>query len=123
MKINIFNLPNISDCIECTATYQLSDDLTIIALFKPQFRSESDILLDIYKNDISDANKIISGKIIALDSLLCQPRTDIGFPYYLYCYDMDGVGLPLNQLTLQNFYFQFNSFEDGPIEDSESEEQ
>lgn len=123
MKIGIFSLPNISDCIECTATYQLSDDLTIIVLFKPQPRGENDIIIDIYKNDISDANKIISGKILALSSLLCQPRTDIDFPYYLYCYDTDGTGLPLNQFTLQNFYFQFNNFEDGSIaEDTESEE-
>ena len=64
MKISIFSLPNISDCIECTATYQLSDDLTIIVLFKPQPRGENDIIIDIYRNDISDANKIISGKIL-----------------------------------------------------------
>lgn len=121
MKTNILKLPNISTCMKYIQLYQLGVDISIIIIFKSSIRDNS-VFIDIYRDDISDTNKIISGKLVTLNSCLCQPNNDINFPYYINCYDLDGIDLPLNQDTLQNFYFQFYSFEDGHVLNVESEE-
>lgn len=119
MKMSIIQMPNISDCMQFTSTYQLNNELTIIAIYKPLERSNH-ILLDLYRNDISEVNQIVSGKILQLDSLVCQPNRNVDFPYYVRCINQAGLDLPLNQQTLQNFYLQFYSFDDGHIEGSET---
>ena len=111
-------MPNISDCIEFTSAYQLNSELTVIAVFKPLIRGDF-VLLDLYRNDISEANQIISGKVLQLNSLVCQPNRDIDFPYYVRCINQAGLDLPLNQQSLQNFNLQFYSFDDGHVEGSE----
>lgn len=121
MKTNILKLPNISTSMKYIQLYQLGVDISIIIIFKSSIRDNS-VFIDIYRDDISDTNKIISGKLVTLNSCLCQPNNDINFPYYINCYDLDGIDLPLNQDTLQNFYFQFYSFEDGHVLNVESEE-
>ena len=119
MQINLMKLPNISTYMKYIQLFQLGSDMTIIAIFRSSGRDEN-VFVDIYRNDISDSNKIVSGKVVTLDGCLCQPNNGIGFPYYINCYDIDGKGLPLNQSTLHNFYFQFTSYEDGHIRDTEA---
>lgn len=111
MNLTIVQMPNVSDCIEFTSAYQLNSELTVIAVFKPLERTNG-ILLDLYRNDISEANQIVSGKFLQLESLICQPNRDVDFPYYVRCINQASLDLPLNQQTLQNFYLQFYSFDD-----------
>ena len=113
-------LPNISTYMKYIQLFQLGSEMTLIIVFKSSSR-DNNVFVDIYQNDISDNNKIIAGKIITLDSCLCQPNDEMNFPYYINCYDLDGIDLPLNQDTLQNFYFQFTSYDDGHIIDTEAE--
>ena len=120
MDLTIVQMPNISDCIQFTSTYQINTELTVIAIFKPLDR-ENSVLLDLYRNDISEANQIVSGKLLQLNTLICQPNREVGFPYYLRCINQAGLDLPLNQQTLQNFYLQFYSFDDGHIKESSSD--
>lgn len=111
MNLTIVQMPNVSDCIEFTSAYQLNSELTVIAVYKPLTRGDY-ILLDLYRNDISEANQIVSGKVLQLESLICQPNREVGFSYYVRCINQASLDLPLNQQTLQNFYLQFYSFDD-----------
>lgn len=120
MRISLMKLPNISTYMKFIQLFQLGSDMTLILVFKSSVRDEN-VFVDIYKNDISDSNKIIAGKIITLDSCLCQPNNEMEFPYYINCYDLDGKDLPLNQDTLHNFYFQFTSYDNGHIIGTETE--
>ena len=119
MQISLMKLPNISTYMKFIQLFQLGSEMTLILVFRSSGRDEN-VFVDIYKNDISDSNKIIAGKIITSDSCLCLPKSDMEFPYYINCYDLDGKNLPLNQDTLHNFYFQFTSYDDGHIIDTET---
>lgn len=119
MQISLMKLPNISTYMKYIQLFQLGSEMTLILVFRSSGRDEN-VFVDIYKNDISDSNKIIAGKIITLESCLCQPNNSMEFPYYINCYDLDGKNLPLNQDTLHNFYFQFTSYDDGHLIDTET---
>lgn len=119
MKTNILKLPNISTCMKYIQLYQLGADISIMIIFKSSIR-DNNVFVDIYRDDISDTNKIISGKLVTLNSCICQPNNSMEFPYYINCYDLDGKNLPLNQDTLHNFYFQFTSYDDGHLIDTET---
>lgn len=119
MQISLMKLPNISTYMKFIQLFQLGPEMTLILVFRSSGRDEN-VFVDIYKNDISDSNKIIAGKVITLDSCLCLPKSNMEFPYYINCYDLDGRNLPLNQDTLHNFYFQFTSYDDGHIIDTET---
>ena len=60
MNFNIIKMPDISDYMQYTMLHQITNDTSIIMIFKSLFRSD-DILIDIYKNDITENSKIISG--------------------------------------------------------------
>ncbi len=116
MNFNIIKMPDISNYIQYTMLHQITNDTSIIMVFKSLFRSD-DILIDIYKNDITENSKIISGKKLTSNSLISLPNRNVDFSYYIYCVDQDGVNEPVSKKNLYKFYLQFMSYDSGEIID------
>lgn len=106
MTIKIFNIPDLNDYMKYTSTIQLGSDITVLAIFKRIFRSD-DILVDFYINEISENNKVIAGKLLTANSLLCTPSTSNNFNYYINCIDQDGVDDSLRYYNAHKFCLQF----------------
>lgn len=110
MIISIQSLPDVSECSQCIYPIQLSSDVNIVFIFKQLFRSD-DIIIDIYLNEISDNNKLVSGKTLSPDSLICQPNYNLGFNYKITCNDTKGINQSINKYNLHKFYLQFTSYD------------
>ena len=106
MKILVQQLPDISEYSECIAPFQLSSDVSLTIVLKQMYRSD-DVLIDIYLNEISEDTKILSGKKLTVDSLVCPAHFDKGLEYRIDCLDIDGVGLPLLKSNVSKFYLQY----------------
>lgn len=116
MKIEIVQLPDISEYIDYTYSAQIGEDSSIIMLFKRLYRSDV-VLADLYLNEITDTTKIISGIKITAGSVVSMPRYELNFPYYVYCIDQDGVDEPVRYDNLYQFYFQFINYNGGDLEE------
>lgn len=110
MIINIQSLPDVSQCMQYIYPIQISSDVNLIFIFKQLFRSDN-IIFDIYKNEISDNTKIISGKTIMPNTLICQPNYGLGFNYEIRCCDIKGINQSINKYNLHKFYLQFTSYD------------
>ena len=103
-------LPDISQNMQHIQQIQLSTDVTVIFVFKTMFRDD-DVLFDLYLNEIADSTKIVSGKKMNTEALLVQPNYDIGFNYYVYCANSDGIQEDLNRYNMNKFYLQFTYYD------------
>lgn len=112
MTIEILNIPDLNDYMKYTSTIQLGSNITVIIIFKRVFRSD-DIIVDFYINEISENSKIISGKSLTANSLLCIPKPDTNFNYYINCIDQDGIDESLKYFNAHKFCLQFT--ENKPI--------
>lgn len=110
MKIIKQGIPDVSDNIKYITPLSLDNDVTIIIVYKTLFRSD-DVIIDIYLNEISDETKVVTGRKLTCESLICLPRYDIGFPYYIKCMDQDEINTSLNKYNAHKFYLQFTSYE------------
>lgn len=102
--------PDIQEYIQYISLMQLSSEITLVIVYKTLFRSD-DVLVDIYLNEIADDTKIISGRKLTSDSIVCLPKPDIGFAYWINCVDQDGINTSLNKYNAHKFYLQFTSYE------------
>lgn len=114
MIISYIKSPDISKYMQFIQTAQISSDLSLILIYKRAFRG-NDVILDIYRDEISEKTKIISGRKLTADSLVCLPKTEIGFNFYIHCVDVDNIKQPIKNNNLHRFYLQFTSYEDGKI--------
>ena len=114
MNICTVKIPDISKDMQFTLLQQIADDTSVIIIFKTFFRSD-DIIIDVYKDDINNSSKIISGVRLTPNSLICLPNRDINFPYYINCVDQDRVSIPINKNNAHKFYLQFTSYDSGRI--------
>ena len=112
MAIETLNIPDLNNYMKYTSTIQLGSDITVIAIFKRIFRSD-DIIVDFYINEISENSKIISSKSLTVNSLLCTPKPDTNFNYYINCIDQDGIDESLKYFNAHKFCLQFT--ENKPI--------
>ena len=112
MAIKILNIPNLNNYMKYIKTIQLGSDITIVIIFKRIFRSD-DIIVDFYINEISENSKVISGKLLTANSLLCTPKPDTNFNYYINCVDQNGVDESLKYFNAHKFCLQFT--ENKPI--------
>lgn len=110
MKITIINIPDISDYMEYMAQYQISNDITIIAIYKTMFRSD-DVIINLYLNEIAEDTLILAGRKLTSNSCVCYPRSEIGFNYWVHCVDQDGVHCDVKKGNAYKFYLQFTSYE------------
>lgn len=110
MNITITNIPDISDYMEYIAQYQISNDVSIIAIYKTLFRSD-DVLIDLYLNEISDNTLLLAGRKLTSNSCVCYPRSENGFNYWVHCIDQDGVDSDVQKTNAYKFYLQFTSYE------------
>lgn len=111
MKIALSKLPNIYDYAQYILPFQVSSDATITMILKQLYRSD-DVLIDIYLNEIAEDTKIIAGRKLTPNSIICLPRYDKNFQYRVDCVDMDSTGQPIRKDNVQNFYIQF-TLDDG----------
>lgn len=103
-------IPDIQQYLQYVTLSQISPDVTLVIVYKTLFRSD-DILVDIYLNEIADDTKIISGRKLTSDSIVCLPKPDIGFTYWINCVNQDGINASLNKYNAHKFYLQFTSYE------------
>ena len=103
-------IPDIQQYMSSVSMVQISSDVTLVIVYKTLFRSD-DVLVDIYLNEIADDTKIISGRKLTSDSIVCLPKPDIGFTYWINCVDQDGMNTSLNKYNAHKFYLQFTSYE------------
>lgn len=107
MNITTSNIPDISDYMQYMTSIQISNDISVIIIFKTLFRSD-DVLVDIYLNEISDNTKIIAGRRLSENAIITLPKTDIGFNYWVYCIDQNGVNSSINKYNAYKFFLQFS---------------
>ena len=110
MQTTITKLPDITEYNKYIMSIPLSSDITVLAIFKQLFRSD-DVIIDIYLNEIANETKILGGKKLVPDALLCLPKSDLGFNYNVYCSDIDGVNTGIVKNNVYKFYFQFTTQE------------
>ena len=112
MKATIIQAPNIQDYMQIGQTVTLSEDNTILIIYKRLFRSDN-IIVDIYKNNISDDDKIVSGKVLCVDARLYNMNPNVDFNYVIDCVDLQAVDENITPQNLHNFYLQFTNLIDG----------
>lgn len=110
MQVIINQIPNILNYSQYISLTQISSDVSLIIVYKTMHRSD-DVLVDIYLNEIADDTKIISGRKLTTDSIVCLPKPDIGFTYWINCVDQYGINTSLNKYNAHKFYLQFTSYE------------
>lgn len=103
--LTTFQIPDISRHIKYIYTSQITSEMTLIFVFKTMFRSD-DVLVDIYKDDIANADKIISSVKLTSDALICYPRYDLGLNMRIYCRDQDRIGTSVKKYNANKFYIQ-----------------
>lgn len=106
MQVVISSIPDIQNYMQYISPVSLSSDITIIVVYRTMFRSD-DVLIDIYLNEITDDTKIISSRKLSTDAIMCLPKYDIGFNYWVNCVDPNNVGTSINKYNAQKFYLQF----------------
>lgn len=104
MILTSLKLPDITQDMLLSVNLPLNNDLTIIMIFKSLNRSDN-VIIDLYRNDISEETKIITGKILQPDSVIKNP--DSNFNYKIECVDEDGIHESITQNNLHKFYIQF----------------
>ena len=112
MKATIIQAPNIQDYMQIGQTVTLSEDNTILIIYKRLFRSDN-IIVDIYKNNISDDDKIVSGKVLCVDARLYKMNPNVDFNYVIDCVDLQAIDENITPQNLHNFYLQFTNLIDG----------
>lgn len=110
MILNTQKIPDIQNYMQYISLISISSDVTIVIVYKTLYRSD-DVLIDIYLNEISNDTKIISGRKLTPDSIICIPKYNIGFEYWINCVDQDGINNSLNKYNAHKFYLQFTSYE------------
>lgn len=104
MILTSLKLPDITQDMLLSVNLPLNNDLTIVMIFKSLNRSDN-VIIDLYRNDISEETKIITGKILQPDSVIKNP--DSNFNYKIECVDEDGIHESITQNNLHKFYIQF----------------
>lgn len=110
MKVIKQGIVDVSDSIKYITPLSLDNDVTIIIVYKTMFRSD-DVLVDIYLNEIAEETKVLAGRKLTCESLICLPKYNIGLPYHIKCIDQDGINASLNKYNAHKFYLQFTSYE------------
>lgn len=104
MILTSLKLPDITQDMLLSVNLPLNNDLTIVMIFKSLNRSDN-VIIDLYRNDISEETKIITGKILQPDSVIKNPNSN--FNYKIECVDEDGIHESITQNNLHKFYIQF----------------
>lgn len=112
MKVTVQQAPNIQDYMQVGQTITLSEDNTVLVIYKRLFRSDN-IIVDIYKNNISDDDKIVSGKVLCIDARLFNINSNLDFNYIIDCVDLQGIEENITPQNLHKFYLQFTNPIDG----------
>lgn len=110
MNVTIVNIPDVSDYMEYITQYQISNDITVIAVYKTMFRSD-DVLINLYLNEISEDTILIAGRKLTTGSCVCYPRNELGFNYWVHCFDIDCIYTDVQRSNAYKFYLQFTSYE------------
>lgn len=110
MQTILVKLPDTIDYNKYIMSIPLASDITVLVIFKQLFRSD-DVIIDVYLNEIANETKILGGKKIVPDALLCLPKNELGFNYSIYCIDIDGVDTGTVKNNVYKFYFQFTTQE------------
>lgn len=110
MSIFLNKIPNISQNLQTSFSTSLENNLSIIIILKTLYRDDEAVILDMYIDDISDTTKIVSGKVLVPDSLICLPNSSINFPYMLRCVDVDGINSSITPKNAHKFYLQFSLY-------------
>lgn len=110
MKILLEKCPDIKEYMQVTQTVNISSDVTLIFMYKRLFRSDN-VILDIYKNEILNENKIISSKVLQPECIIVYPNNDLDFNYYIYCIDIDGINRPITYNNLNKYYLHFVTYD------------
>lgn len=112
MKLSIIQAPNIQDYMQIGQTITLSEDNTVLIIYKRLSRSDN-IIVDIYKNNISDDDKIVSGKILCINARLYNLNPNVDFNYIIDCVDLQAVEENITPQNLHKFSLQFTNLIDG----------
>ncbi len=118
MKIILAQCPTIRNYMQLTQVYQLSDNISLIVVFKNLFRSDN-IIVDIYRNEITEESKIISGKSLMSNLLISPPKPEEGLNFSIFCLNKNGINESITKHNLHKFYLQFTSILDGENWDSD----
>lgn len=107
MSIIMYKLPEMKSYAQLFSQITLDGDISVTISLKRLFR-DSSVLIDIYKDDISEETKIISGRVLKSESMVCSPNPSLGFNYYVDCKDVNGIDETLNIDNISKFYLQFS---------------
>lgn len=110
MNITSFKIPDISQHLEYIYPVQITAEMTLVFVFKTLFRSNN-VLLDIYKDEITDFNSIITNVNLTANSMVCTPKPDLNVYCMIHCWDYDVIDTSLNKFNANNFYIQIQTEE------------
>ena len=79
-------------------------DNVYLFVFRSCFRSQDIIFVDIYQDELTEANKIRSGLKLVGNTVLTSPNYKNNFPYIIRCINTYGFNTTINQ---QNISTQF----------------
>lgn len=105
MNINTFlyNIPDMSQKNYVIQPYNVEDNVYLF-VFRSCFRSQDIIFVDIYQDELTEANKIRSGLKLVGNTVLTSPNYKNNFPYIIRCINTYGFNTTINQ---QNISTQF----------------
>ena len=76
----VFTIPDLYQQNYIIQPYSVEDNLFIF-VYRTTYRDPDLILVDIYRDELSSANKIYSGLKLTENAMLCLPNYKLDFPY------------------------------------------
>lgn len=104
-----FTIPDLYQQNYIIQPYTVEDNLFIF-VYRTVYRDPDLILVDIYRDELSSANKIYSGLKLTSDAVLCSPNYKLNFPYVVRCINKYGLDTALIPETVSiEFLIEFEN--------------
>lgn len=103
IKNFLYSIPDMNQKNYVIQPYYVEDNVYIF-VFRSCFRDQDIIFVDIYQDELTEANKIRSGLRLIGDTVLTLPNYSVNFPYGVRCFNIYGFD---TKLTPQNVSTQF----------------
>ena len=103
LLLHYVNIPDMNQKNYVIQPYYVEDNVYLF-VFRSCFRDQDIIFVDIYKDELTEANKIRSGLRLVGNTVLTLPNYDNNFPYAIRCINKNDLIL---KLSPQNVSTQF----------------
>lgn len=109
IKTFIYEIPDLYQKNYVIQPYYVEDNVYIF-IYRTMFRDPDLIMVDIYRDELTSANKIYSGLKLTSDAVLCLPNFEANFPYGVRCinqYGFDKQATP--EIVSTEFVIEFEN--------------